>query len=62
MYAGALSRGQVVDAPPADLQQDESDEQHPQGRFDGIGAIDAIMDIAQISKPGNGRPSLLGIP
>ena len=32
VYAGALGRGQIIDAPPAHLQEDERDDEYPEHR------------------------------
>ena len=60
--AGALGRGQVVDAPPAHLQEDEGDEEPPERCTAVAVRTDAHVDISQIGKPCGSGPSLLGVP
>ena len=60
--AHALSRREVVDAPPAHLQKDEGDEESPE-RYTTIAVgADAYMDISQIGEPRGSSPCLLRVP
>ena len=60
--AGALSRREVVDAPPAHLQENEGDEEPPERCTAVAVRTDAHVDISQIGEPCSGSPSLLGVP
>ena len=60
--AGALGRGQVVDTPPAHLQEDEGDEEPPERCTAVAVRTDAHVDISQIGEPCRSSPSLLGVP
>ena len=48
MHAHPLCRRQVIDSPPAHLQQAESDDDELQRRADGAGAVQPIMNIDKI--------------
>ena len=62
MYAGALCRRQVINAPPTHLQENKGDDEQPQGQT-GLGLRKlAVMDIDEIGEPGDGSPSLIGVP
>ena len=60
--AHALSRREVVDPPPAHLQEDKGDEEPPERRTTIAVGADAHMDISQIGEPRGSSPSLLGVP
>ena len=62
VYAGALGRGQIIDAPPAHLQEDERDDEHPESKALSMVWKVTIVHIDKIGQPGDGRPRLLGIP
>ena len=62
MDAGALSGGQVIDAPPTHLQEYKRNEQYPQSELWLVSGYLSVMYIYQISEPGNGSPRLLRIP
>jgi hypothetical protein len=55
-------RGKVVDTPPAHLQEDEADEKAIEGEEGTMGGHLAVVDIDEVSEPGDGSPRLLGIP
>ena len=60
--AHALSRREVVDPPPAHLQEDERDEEPPECCTAVAVRTDAHVDISQIGEPCSSSPSLLGVP
>ena len=62
MDAGALSGGQVIDAPPTHLQEYKRNEQYPQSELWLVSGYLSVMYIYQISEPGNGSPRILRIP
>lgn len=60
--AHALSRREVVDAPPAHLQKDEGDEEPPERCTTIAVGADAHMDISQIGEPRGSSPRFLRVP
>lgn len=60
----ALSRWQVVDAPPAHLEAGEAEEEEPEAEAVAgrCGAMQTCVDVHQIAEPGNGCPGLFRIP
>ena len=76
MHAAANGTRQIVNAPPAHLQEHETDYQHAEGYF-GIliaalafgqrlvGATNwqlTVVDVYEIAEPGDGCPRLLRVP
>ena len=62
MDADALGRRQVVDTPPAHLQEDEGDEEPPERCMAVAVGADAHMDISQVGEPRGSSPRLLRVP
>ena len=62
MDAGALGCGQVINAPPAHLQEYERNEQDPQGETRPVSGYLPVMHIDEIGEPGDSGPCLLRIP
>ena len=62
MHAHTLCRRQIVDAPPAHLQQAETRDEHGESGLRMGGFIAAIVNIGQIRKPCDGGPSLFRVP
>ena len=60
--ADALGRGQVVDAPPAHLQEDEGDEEPPECCTAVAVCSQADVYVGQVGKPRRSCPRLLRIP
>lgn len=57
-----LCARQIVDSPPANLQQDEADNQHPKGHLNTRLRQTAIVDESQIAEPRDGSPRLFWVP
>ena len=62
MYARALGGGEVIDAPPTHLQENEGNDEHPEGQPIAMARELTIMYIYKVCKPGDGGPRLLGVP
>ena len=62
MHAVALRRGEIVDAPPADLEAHEGEQEDPAGGTPLTGLGFAEMEVNQITKPGDGCPCFFRIP
>ena len=62
VYAGALGRGQIINAPPAHLQENERDDEHPESKALAMVWKVTIVHIDKIGQPGDGRPRFLGVP
>ena len=62
MDAGALGRGQVIDAPPTHLQKYKGNEQYTQGETRPMCGYLPVMHIDKIGEPGDGSPCLFGVP
>ena len=54
--------GQIIDAPPAHLKQDEGDDEHPKGQTLALTGELAVVDVDEVGEPGDGSPRFLGIP
>ena len=57
VYSGALGRGQIIDAPPAHLQEDERDDEYPESKALTMVWKVTIVHIDKIGQPGDGRLS-----
>ena len=62
MYARALGGGEVIDAPPTHLQENEGNDEHPEGQPIAMARELTVMYIYKVCKPGDGGPRLLGVP
>ena len=76
MHAAANGTRQIVNAPPAHLQEHETDYQHAEGYFGILIAALAfgrrlvsatnwqlaVVDVDEIAEPGDGCPRLLRVP
>ena len=58
----ALRGRQIIDAPPAHLEQDEGEDENPERRTHSARAGGAQVDVDEIGEPGDGSPRLLRVP
>ena len=62
MYAAFDGGGKVVDTPPAHLEEEEGDDEHPKGCPTVVVGQPFIMDVDEVGQPSDGSPGFFGVP
>ena len=57
-----MCAGQVVDAPPAHLQEEEADDEQGKGHLLPTVGQETVVDVPQVGEPSDGGPCLLRVP
>ena len=62
MYATFDGGGKIVDAPPAHLEEEEGNDEHPKGCPAVVAGQPFVVDVDEVGEPCDGSPGFLGVP